>query len=298
MSETESSTFHPCPDEEEIPFVMVPRALLRDSSLSIEARWFISYLLSHSGNWKVSIPYIIRTQDISKNRIYPLINECIKAGYVRREDYLDKGKKRFKYYVSKHSKLKKSLLCPQNQDTENQDPENEDTKLYQYSSKEELKKNKEREEAQPPTPPSFVQIKRVRIASDKYEQLVKDFGSDKVSEMIERLDEYADINPKRFKQYACHSTVIRKWIRDDVEKASKMPYNRLSNDQVSKDKGIAELIVSKAKGTKVEKDIVIGHDYIEFHRGMQTDVIKFGDKSFKEQCISALRKMNIIFHDL
>lgn len=141
MKNDQTSTFEYCPEEgEEHFFVMVPRDLLRDASISVECRWFISYLLSHKSSFKISIPFIIKTQAISKNRIYPIIKEAIEAGYLRRESYLEDGKKRFKYFVSKYGKFKKCLLCPQNQDTEKQDPENEDRKLKQSSSSEEEKK--------------------------------------------------------------------------------------------------------------------------------------------------------------
>jgi hypothetical protein len=110
---------------------MVPLDLVRNPNISPECKWFISYLLSHTGKWKISIPYVIKSQKISKNRIYPIINEAMDAGYLKREEYLEAGKKRYKYTVSREPKFKKSLLCPQNQDTENQDPENEDSKEEQ-----------------------------------------------------------------------------------------------------------------------------------------------------------------------
>ena len=125
------SHFEPCKDELDHLFVMVPINLIRNPNLSPECKWFISYLLSHTGKWKVSIPYVIKSQNISKNRIYPIINEALEAGYLKREEYLDLGKKRYRYFVSREPKFKKSLLCPQNQDTEKQDTENEDAKEYQ-----------------------------------------------------------------------------------------------------------------------------------------------------------------------
>lgn len=90
-------------------------------------------------------------------------------------------------------------------------------------TKETLTKEKERrEEAAPPPPPSFYIHKRVMMVSEKFDKLVEEFGIDKIKEMMERLDEYADINPKRFKQYACHAAVIRKWIREDTSKGKKV----------------------------------------------------------------------------
>jgi hypothetical protein len=148
MSEVQEH-IQPCQEEIDHPFVMVPRDLIRNPNISPECKWFISYLLSHSGKWKVSIPYVIKTQKISKNRIYPIINEAIEAGYVKREEYLTEGKKRYRYIVSREPKFKKFLLCPQNQDTENQDTENEDTKEYKSSFQEEREEKPEVGSASP-----------------------------------------------------------------------------------------------------------------------------------------------------
>ena len=149
MSEVQSH-IEPCHDEIEHPFVMVPRDLVRNPNISPECKWFISYLLSHSGKWKVSIPWVIKTQKISKNRIYPIINEAIESGYIKREEYLQEGKKRYRYLVSREPKFKKSLLCPQNQDTENQDTENEDAKEEQSLFHKEKEEQREVGPASPP----------------------------------------------------------------------------------------------------------------------------------------------------
>lgn len=67
-----------------------------------------------------------------------------------------------------------------------------------------------------PAPPDPLFSKnRVKMEKSAYERLVSEFGEEKIEEMIQRLDEYADINPRRFKQYAKHDVVIRKWIRED-----------------------------------------------------------------------------------
>jgi hypothetical protein len=85
-------------------------------------------------------------------------------------------------------------------------------------------KEEERRASPPSNPlkPAF-EFKRIKMDQEKFENLVKDFGKNTVDEMLDRLDEYADINPKRFKQYACHAAVIRKWIRDDKGKSGTKP---------------------------------------------------------------------------
>jgi hypothetical protein len=84
-------------------------------------------------------------------------------------------------------------------------------------------KKKEREGTSPPAtpPPLTFHYKRVEMDQKKYEKLCDEFTTSKIVEMMERLDEYADINPKRFKNYGCHGAVIRKWIREDKQKGSK-----------------------------------------------------------------------------
>lgn len=145
MSELNHSVFQRCPHDSENPYAQISRELIRDASLSLEARALVIYFLSHSNNWNISIPFVMKSQKISKNKMYRIINEIIESGYVKREEYLQSGKKRFKYYVSEKPKFKKSLLCPQNQDTEKQYPENEDTKKEQSSSYEEEKKEQYKE---------------------------------------------------------------------------------------------------------------------------------------------------------
>lgn len=134
MSELPESTFQRCPHDRENPWVQINRNLIRDRNLNPEAKWLIIYLLSHKEGFNISIPYILKDQKISKDKMYRIVNECLEAGYLKREEYLVEGKKRFKYFVSEFPKFKNILLCPEIQDPEIQDPENQDTKLKQSSS--------------------------------------------------------------------------------------------------------------------------------------------------------------------
>jgi hypothetical protein len=131
---SQEADFIECPNEPECPWFQVPRSFARDNSLSLEARGLLTYLMSHKQGFNISIPWVIKTQKLSKNKIYRIINECIQSGYLHREIFFESGKKRFKYLVSKTARFKNILLCPQKQDTEKQDPENEDAKLEQSSS--------------------------------------------------------------------------------------------------------------------------------------------------------------------
>jgi hypothetical protein len=132
--------FHVDQDDERLDFTIIPNRLIREQSLSPEARFLLIYLLSNKPGWK------IRTSQIGhhlqgfwgRDKILKVINECIKAGYMRR----DKVKKQtargmlitYSYLVNSKPKFKISLRCP-----DLQGPENTVTKevLYVKNTKEE-----------------------------------------------------------------------------------------------------------------------------------------------------------------
>lgn len=146
---------------------------------------------------------------------------------------------------------------------------------------------REREPAAP-TPPLSTSFshKRVKMDSSKMASLVSDFGNEKVQEMMDRLDEYADINPKRFKQYACHATVIRKWIRDDGQKVTQKGNHIVQNVQL---KFLERLKAKYGNHPEIE----ISDQGVSFIAGNYTIQIKTTDNGFQDQILGRLRKMNL-----
>lgn len=275
-------------------YVVLNKEVLEHPNLTLKAKGLWAFCMAKPDNWEFHLSQLQHTLIEGRTAITNAINELIKFGFclrIQRKDEYGQWAT-CDYEVYETAQIKKCLPICENPLADNRLAENQ----LLLSNNKELNNNKEREEDKPLTPTfSFL---RVSMSQDKYDKLIFDFGTDKVNEMLNRLDEYADINPKRFKQYACHATVIRKWIREDIEKVSKKPYNQVSNDQVTQDKALAEIIVSRVQGTRDSENISIGHDYIEFRRGMHTTVIKFGDKGFREQCINALRKMGLTLQDV
>jgi hypothetical protein len=128
------------------------------------------------------------------------------------------------------------------------------------------------------------------MKTEAYDNLIKEFGKEKIDEMLDRLEEYADINPKRFKDYANHATVIRKWIREDKEKASKKPDNRtLEIGQWIRTGLIKESIEKAFK----DKKINCGINYIEFI-GIRDGYVKFDDPKAKTLIEHYLRKIGVL----
>lgn len=150
---------------------------------------------------------------------------------------------------------------------------------------------REREEAQAPPPPIFSQ-KRVKMEKEKYDRLVQDHGKEKIEEMIERLDEYADINPKRFKQYACHAAVIRKWIRDDKDKQKNFPKKPSESNHEWAKWIVAALYLQKKIDTRLV-NVDVGKEAIAFIFLNHTDYIKYTEHGFRDQVRGKFAKMGI-----
>jgi DNA-binding PadR family transcriptional regulator len=150
-----------------------------------------------------------------------------------------------------------------------------------------------REREASPTLPAVVQFKRVKMDLVAYGKLKMEFGKEKIQEMLERLDEYADLNPKRFKQYADHATVIRKWIREDKNKPQ------------SKEAGNVEKNGLLARNVMMKFPFEVSQQHIRPHAmgllfcyGSVYDLIKFDEFGFRDRVLSRLQKMNLPTNEL
>lgn len=130
--------------------------------------------------------------------------------------------------------------------------------------------------AAPHTSLSFFSFKRVKMKQREYERLVNEFGKERIDDLVEQLDEYADIDPKKFKKYANHATVVRSWIRRSSLKASKTPQNRIKEIQEYIQSHPKKELLKKALKAKL---IEIGRDYIDFMRKGGESYIKFTERN-------------------
>lgn len=234
MSDDSTIVFQRCPHNKENPYAQISRSLIRDESISPECRWMLIYFLSMRDDFKINCKQLWAhvKQFMGRDKVYRIIEEACKAGYMKKEDrYVGNLKRGVTYYVSEepNEEFKKSFRRPDFQDTEIRDTENQEAlssnnniSLSKKNIKKEREKKKEEEGAAPPVPPThpsdFFLHGRVKMEKHLHEQLVQDFGLAKVNQYIQKLEEFADINPKRFKGYANHATVLRKWMREDNEK--------------------------------------------------------------------------------
>lgn len=66
-------------------FTVLSNELLRDNSLTWEARGLLAYLLSQSESWEVSVKHLVnQSPKASRDKVYRIINELVEAGYILR----------------------------------------------------------------------------------------------------------------------------------------------------------------------------------------------------------------------
>lgn len=140
----EEITIERCPHDSENPYTMVLNELIRSIKISPTCIALIILLLSNKQGWKIKISQIIEhyKTHMGRDKVYKLIDEAINAGFIKRETYLDKGKLRYKYFVSEKPKFNPTdsfKQFPENQDTEIQYTENTDSKEGTCSKKEHIK---------------------------------------------------------------------------------------------------------------------------------------------------------------
>jgi hypothetical protein len=123
------------------------------------------------------------------------------------------------------------------------------------------------------------------MPQEKLEELLAKLGPEKTNQMMDSLDEYADINPKRFKGYGCHAAVILKWVKDDEKKGIS---TSKTGAEVNKEWALKVKEKVKNENIEVMAECIMftnptGHNTIMFYK----------DNGFKDMVISRLKKMGL-----
>lgn len=216
---------------------MINKQSLANHKMSFRARGLWAFCLSRPDDWTFHVSELIKQCQEGRKAVYSAIEELMEHGYVLRTQPRIKrddgrvtfGETEYIFFESpqQSEEFKKSFPLSlfgeaQNVHAQKEQLLSKDFTKDSSSSKEDSSSNKEREKesASPPTP-TFWTSGRVKIEESKKAKLLEDLGQERFDEMVARLEEYADLNPKRFKQYASHCTVIRKWDREDSKKQTE-----------------------------------------------------------------------------
>lgn len=103
---------------------IIPKKIMRDPDLSIEAKSIYAYLTSYSGSGSTAYPSVslmCKDLNVSRDRFYRHRKKLIEKDYIRVDQNQDKEGWSNNIYTIV------SLPCPQNKDTRNKDTQNKDT---------------------------------------------------------------------------------------------------------------------------------------------------------------------------
>lgn len=269
-------------------FTVLFNVVLENPNLSFKAKGLWAYCMSRPNNWEFHVNHLATVSKDGTDGVYSALKELIAEGLVEKIQKNERGKfGKVDYLIFPYPPEFKKCL-PHRDFPQTEKPQTENPALLNTDTYKERKKEREGGSPPIPLPPTFV-FKSVKMKQEEYNHLIADFGELKIKEMLERLDEYSDINPKKFKGYGNHSRVIRKWIRED---GNKPQGKGASNNQVSENKLFAFKVKAKHGN---HSDIRFGEEYIEFNRGPNVPSvhIKFSDHGFKDQVLGNLEKMKL-----
>lgn|SRR6185295_17626433 len=168
-------TIQRCPHDAEHPYAQILNDILRHKTLSIQAIWMLSYLLSNDRKWQIKISQIIKHVKgrIGRNKVYEIISELIEFGYMQRVSIkngnLHSG---YRYFISEIPKFKIILRHPGIRDTEGRDPEIQHTK-EQTCSKKKIAKEQQQKVAVAPVVVSSIDEEREEQADAAATQFIK-----------------------------------------------------------------------------------------------------------------------------
>lgn len=96
----------------ENPYVMMPKAILGDTSLSWKAKGLLAYLLSRPDDWQVWEKDLVARSRDSRDSVRSAVKELIQAGYILRERIQgEKGRfEGYEYTVMEEPYFNQSLV--------------------------------------------------------------------------------------------------------------------------------------------------------------------------------------------
>lgn len=193
---------------------IIPKLIMKDKDLSIEAKSIYAYLVSYTGSGTTAYPSVsLMCSDlgISKDRFYRHRKKLVEKGYIKIEQHQNEtGWSNNVYTIT-------SFALPyftdtRNTDTQNTDTQNKDTNKNSSNNNSINKNNKNKE---PSSKKIYGEFKNVQL-TDKHISLLKHHFPNDYKDRIERLSSYMESKGKT--DYKNHYAVIRNWAKNDKPK--------------------------------------------------------------------------------
>ena len=198
---------------------LLPKSVMKDPNLKIESKAIFAYLTTFAGNRDTAFPgreLICKDLGISKDRFYKYMNELKEKGYIEVSQVKDRDGK-FAHNVYR------LIPFPEIPDTVNPDTEipcteNKDTK----SNSNKNNNNKTNKEPRH----KYGEYKNILLSDKDLERLHKDYGKPIIDEYITKMDEWIELNGKRYKNY---NLALRKWLKNAGINPTKVEDNSSVN---------------------------------------------------------------------
>ena len=219
MNEQDPITIERCEHDRDHPYLTVSKTLTRDDSISFECRGLLCYLLSNIDSWRVNTNQVANhiNKFMGRDKVRELFKEAIDAGYLKREDYLENGLKRYRYLISEYGRFKKCLPCTDFQGPGIQGPVN--TSPLRNTIPNEQHKKSTTSSPTPSDPQTPELTKSPKIDDDTL--LRKSFEKSLKGEEIERAIAYHKSNPDTLKKIKNPIGFVVSMIREGKDRVDE-----------------------------------------------------------------------------
>jgi hypothetical protein len=193
-------------------FGYVYQNIMRDKTLTPEAKAIYAYLASFAGNNEICFPNVELMMSeliMSKERFYRHMKLLIDNGIVNKEQEKNGTKFSKNIYTINSFPSFPTTEFPttENETTEFPTAENLATKRNSFKTNSTNSNSKER--IQRPQKHKYGEFKHVSLTDDEKERLLSDIGQDIFDKCITKLDEYIEMKGYKANN---HNLCIRKWV--------------------------------------------------------------------------------------
>lgn len=207
-------------------FSQIDNALLRDTTLSDGARSLLFFMLSMSDEWTFSVKALANQFGVDTTTIQTRLAELKRRGYLQTQRLRGEGGRfssctwdiyeeppqvelstRGENHARKIPRVE-STTCGINHARKN--PSHKNINIKEHQDIKNIKGEEERS--------ARGEFQNVFLSSSEFDDLVRDFGAEKVNKYIDDLGDYLKTHPK--KKYASHKRTIANWIERDEKKVA------------------------------------------------------------------------------
>lgn len=208
-------------------FTTLPNALLRDVRISLQCAGFIAYVMTNSDEWEISIPVFMEFRKIKKSRMYSILKEAEKNGYLKRKKYKnEKGQFAWDYEIAAEPIFSNNFSSTENPDmvfpdTENQDTKKEQDKKEQLKNKESISKDIDKKDAPTVAGVDAPSVKfKIELSQEEITKLHDLIGKEKTEYYSEAIEDYV-LSIGKPKKYKSHFHTILSWAKRDNKNVNK-----------------------------------------------------------------------------